>query len=111
MLQAREAQIHFIAAGHYATETLGVRRVGEMLAAEFGVAARVRRRPEPDLKSPLDAPRRPLGAPGYDERAARRANPRSDAETTLYTIRSGRYVDNASITGIDPGGSARWQIT
>ncbi len=37
MLQAREEGIHFVAAGHYATETLGVRRVGDLLAERFGV--------------------------------------------------------------------------
>ena len=37
MLLAQEHGIHFLAAGHYATETLGVRRLGELLAAEFGV--------------------------------------------------------------------------
>lgn len=37
MLQAREAGVHFIAAGHYATETLGVRRLGDLLAAKFGL--------------------------------------------------------------------------
>ena len=37
MLQAREAGIHYIAAGHYATETLGVRRLGEMLAEKFAL--------------------------------------------------------------------------
>jgi dinuclear metal center YbgI/SA1388 family protein len=37
MADAREAGIHFIAAGHYATETHGVRRLGELLAARFGV--------------------------------------------------------------------------
>jgi len=37
MGRAREAGIHFLAAGHYATETFGVRRLGELLAAEFGV--------------------------------------------------------------------------
>ncbi|WP_445148943.1 Nif3-like dinuclear metal center hexameric protein [Baekduia sp. Peel2402] len=34
---ATDAGIHFIAAGHHATETFGVRRLGEILAAEFGV--------------------------------------------------------------------------
>lgn len=38
MLLAREHGIHCLAAGHYATETLGVRRLGDLLAAEFGVA-------------------------------------------------------------------------
>jgi dinuclear metal center YbgI/SA1388 family protein len=37
MLQAREGQIHFIAAGHYATETFGVRRIGELLAERFAI--------------------------------------------------------------------------
>jgi dinuclear metal center YbgI/SA1388 family protein len=37
MTQAREEQIHFIAAGHYATETFGVRRLGELLAERFGI--------------------------------------------------------------------------
>jgi len=35
MGQAREAGLHLIAAGHYATETFGVRRLGEHLAARF----------------------------------------------------------------------------
>jgi dinuclear metal center YbgI/SA1388 family protein len=35
MADAREAGIHFIAAGHYATETFGVRRLGEVLADHF----------------------------------------------------------------------------
>jgi dinuclear metal center YbgI/SA1388 family protein len=38
MTHAREEGIHFVAAGHYATETLGVRRLGELLADRFGVA-------------------------------------------------------------------------
>ncbi|MEY2442814.1 MAG: hypothetical protein QOJ46_2240 [bacterium] len=37
MGQAREDGIHFVAAGHYATETFGVRRLGELLAERFGV--------------------------------------------------------------------------
>jgi dinuclear metal center YbgI/SA1388 family protein len=37
MAAAREEQVHFIAAGHYATETFGVRALGERLAREFGV--------------------------------------------------------------------------
>ena len=37
MADARESGTHFIAAGHYATETFGVRRLGELLADEFGV--------------------------------------------------------------------------
>jgi dinuclear metal center YbgI/SA1388 family protein len=38
MTQAREERVHFIAAGHYATETFGVRRLGELLAERFEVA-------------------------------------------------------------------------
>jgi dinuclear metal center YbgI/SA1388 family protein len=37
MADAREAGIHFIAAGHYATETLGVRRLGDLLAERLGI--------------------------------------------------------------------------
>ena len=38
MTEAQEVGIHFIAAGHYATETLGVRHLGEHLSERFGVA-------------------------------------------------------------------------
>ncbi len=38
MAQAREHGIHFVAAGHYATETFGIRRLGELVAERFGVA-------------------------------------------------------------------------
>jgi dinuclear metal center YbgI/SA1388 family protein len=34
---AREERIHFIAAGHHATETFGVRRLGELLAARHAI--------------------------------------------------------------------------
>jgi dinuclear metal center YbgI/SA1388 family protein len=37
MSRAREAGVHFLAAGHYATETFGVRALGERLAERFGV--------------------------------------------------------------------------
>jgi dinuclear metal center YbgI/SA1388 family protein len=37
MTQAREAGIHFFAAGHYATETFGIRRLGDLLSERFGV--------------------------------------------------------------------------
>jgi dinuclear metal center YbgI/SA1388 family protein len=37
MTEARETAIHFIAAGHYATETFGVRRLGEHLKERFGL--------------------------------------------------------------------------
>ncbi len=37
MATARENQIHFLAAGHHATERLGVRALGDRLAGEFGV--------------------------------------------------------------------------
>jgi dinuclear metal center YbgI/SA1388 family protein len=38
MNESREGKIHFIAAGHYATETLGVQRLGEMIAERFGIS-------------------------------------------------------------------------
>ncbi len=37
MNEAREARIHFIAAGHYATEVFGVQALGDLLAERFGV--------------------------------------------------------------------------
>ena len=37
MADAREGGIHFIAGGHYATETFGIRRLGEIVAERFGV--------------------------------------------------------------------------
>lgn len=37
MADAREGAIHFIAAGHYATETAGIRRLGDLVAERFGV--------------------------------------------------------------------------
>ena len=37
MANARELGLHLIAAGHYATETFGVRALGEHLARQFGV--------------------------------------------------------------------------
>ena len=35
--QSREAGIHFLAAGHYATETFGVRALGDRLSDRFGI--------------------------------------------------------------------------
>jgi dinuclear metal center YbgI/SA1388 family protein len=40
MADAREAGIHFVAAGHYATETFGIRALGERVAERFGVEHR-----------------------------------------------------------------------
>jgi dinuclear metal center YbgI/SA1388 family protein len=37
MARAREAEVHFLAAGHYATETFGVRALGERLVERFGI--------------------------------------------------------------------------
>lgn len=37
MGEAREYGIHFLAGGHYATERLGIRRLGELVAERFGV--------------------------------------------------------------------------
>jgi dinuclear metal center YbgI/SA1388 family protein len=36
---AREARVHYLAAGHYATERLGIRALGEHLRDRFGIAA------------------------------------------------------------------------
>jgi len=40
MGDARELGVHFIAAGHYATERSGVRRLGELVAERFGIEHR-----------------------------------------------------------------------
>ncbi|HEV3379255.1 MAG TPA: Nif3-like dinuclear metal center hexameric protein [Thermoleophilaceae bacterium] len=40
MADAREAGVHFIAGGHYATETFGITRLGELVAESFGVEHR-----------------------------------------------------------------------
>jgi len=37
MADARETGVVLIAGGHYATETFGVRKLGELLAEHFGV--------------------------------------------------------------------------
>jgi putative NIF3 family GTP cyclohydrolase 1 type 2 len=37
MAEAREGGIHFIAAGHHATETFGIRALGEEVAERFGI--------------------------------------------------------------------------
>ena len=47
MADARESGTHFIAAGHYATETFGVRRLGELVAERFGVEHRFVDAPNP----------------------------------------------------------------
>jgi dinuclear metal center YbgI/SA1388 family protein len=47
MADAREAGLHFIAAGHYATETFGVRRLGDLLEERFGVRHRFIEVPNP----------------------------------------------------------------
>jgi dinuclear metal center YbgI/SA1388 family protein len=40
MADARENGVHYIAGGHYATETFGVRRLGDLVAERFGVSHR-----------------------------------------------------------------------
>ena len=47
MADAREAGMHFVAAGHYATETFGIRRLGELLAERFGIEQRFVEVPNP----------------------------------------------------------------
>jgi dinuclear metal center YbgI/SA1388 family protein len=37
MGEAREYGVHFLAGGHYATETLGIRRLGELVAERFSL--------------------------------------------------------------------------
>jgi dinuclear metal center YbgI/SA1388 family protein len=47
MADAAEAGMHFVAAGHYATETLGIRRIGELIAERFGIEHRFVAVPNP----------------------------------------------------------------
>jgi dinuclear metal center YbgI/SA1388 family protein len=47
MADARENRVHFIAGGHYATETFGVRRLGDLVAERFGVEHRFVAVPNP----------------------------------------------------------------
>ena len=47
MADARENGVHFVAGGHYATERLGIRRLGELVAERFGVAHRFAEIPNP----------------------------------------------------------------
>lgn len=47
MNEAREAGIHFVAAGHYATEVFGVRALGDLLAEQFAVDHRFVDLPNP----------------------------------------------------------------
>src|SRR4051794_22625579 len=47
MAEAREAGVTFVAGGHYATETFGVRRLGELLEERFGVEHRFVEVPNP----------------------------------------------------------------
>ncbi|HWI07416.1 MAG TPA: Nif3-like dinuclear metal center hexameric protein [Solirubrobacteraceae bacterium] len=47
MTHAQEEQIHFVAAGHYATETFGVRRLGDLLAEQFEIRHRFVEIPNP----------------------------------------------------------------
>ena len=47
MADARENAVHFIAGGHYATETFGIRRLGELVAERFGVEHRFVDLPNP----------------------------------------------------------------
>ena len=49
MADALESGTHFIAAGHYATETFGVRRLGELVAEQVRRRAPLHRRAESDL--------------------------------------------------------------
>jgi len=37
MGEAREYGVHFLAGGHYATETFGIRRLGELIAERFEI--------------------------------------------------------------------------
>ncbi|MDZ7338074.1 MAG: Nif3-like dinuclear metal center hexameric protein [candidate division KSB1 bacterium] len=44
---AKESGLHFVAAGHYATERLGIKVLGEQLAQEFGIEVEFLELPNP----------------------------------------------------------------
>jgi dinuclear metal center YbgI/SA1388 family protein len=47
MADAAETGVHFLACGHYATETFGIRRLGEVVAERFGIEHRFVEIPNP----------------------------------------------------------------
>jgi dinuclear metal center YbgI/SA1388 family protein len=47
MADAREGGVHYVAAGHYATERFGIRRLGELVAERFGIEHRFVEIPNP----------------------------------------------------------------
>ena len=47
MAEAREGGVHYIAAGHYATERFGIRRLGELVAERFRIEHRFVEIPNP----------------------------------------------------------------
>ena len=47
MADAAETGVHFLACGHYATETFGIRRLGELVAERFGIEHRFIEIPNP----------------------------------------------------------------
>jgi dinuclear metal center YbgI/SA1388 family protein len=47
MADAREGGVHYVAAGHYATERLGIRRLGELVAERFRIEHRFVEIPNP----------------------------------------------------------------
>jgi len=55
MADAGEGGVHYIAAGHYATETLGIRRLGEPVASRFGTAHEFIEVPNPTRGAPVPA--------------------------------------------------------
>jgi putative NIF3 family GTP cyclohydrolase 1 type 2 len=47
MGDAAESGVSFLACGHYATETFGIRRLGEVVAERFGIEQRFLAIPNP----------------------------------------------------------------
>ena len=69
---AREASMHFVAAGHYATETFGIRRLGEVIASLRHRSPLHRRCPNPirAATTPAWPFVRNLQDPGFDPSGA-----------------------------------------
>jgi hypothetical protein len=76
MAEAREARVHFIAGGHYATETFGARRLGELVAERFAVEHRFNDVPNPICPRSLRVFRCAVATSQYPHRYARKATRR-----------------------------------
>ena len=102
MPQAREAAIHFLAAGHYATETLRRPRARRPARRALRRRARLHRRAEPDLS--VDR-----SAAGWKLRCG--SSRRDAAQSEHVTHPRRRMLTMRQRPASTPGGSVRWRFT